>query len=150
MTCLRCGSPLELVVAIHERGLPPAHPDHDTVHDWSRVLSCPSCGYGDLRHFSHDCWPSEEDIDMAWSTQLAPAALAMVRSGLATCPDPSAPACACTVHMSLRDTEKRVRRLGILPPEDGERPDAPVVLRADGVPEFGSRVSGPGGCGGSR
>jgi len=133
--CLRCGSPLDLVVAIHQRDTPPG-PGHQ-VWDWSRVMSCPSCGYGDLRHFSHDDWPSEEHADMEWSTQLPPAALAVVREGVATCPDPADPACECTAHASLRESENRVRRLRIHPRSDeGERPDAHVVRRDDGVPEF--------------
>jgi len=123
-------------VAIDERGVPSDHPDHDTVYDWSRVMSCPDCGYGELRHFSHDCWPSEDEIDMEWSTQLLPAALALVKEGVAACPDPAAPACACPVHASLRESEKGMKRLRIYPRREGERPDAAVALRDDGVPAF--------------
>jgi hypothetical protein len=134
--CQRCPTPLELVVAIDERGLPPSSPDHDTVYDWSKVLSCPGCGFGELRVFSHDCWPSEDDVDMEWSTQLPPSTLTVIRDGLAGCPDPVVPACECPVHVSLRETRTRPGKLRIRPRRDGTRPDAFVVLRDDGVPEF--------------
>lgn len=135
MNCLRCRSPLELVVAIYERGTPPGPGPHQ-VWDWTRAMACPSCGYGDLRHFSHDDWPSEEDVDMEWSTQLPPAVLTLLREGVAGCPDPSVAACGCPAHVSLRESEKGVRRLLIRPHREGERPDAHVALRDDGVPEF--------------
>jgi hypothetical protein len=123
-------------VAVHERGMPPG-PGHHHVFDWSRVLSCPSCGYGDLRHFSHDDWPSEEDVDMEWSTQLQPDALTVLKAGVAACPDPTLPACECAVHVSLRESEKGIRRKRIYPRgEDGERPDVFVALGDDGAPEF--------------
>jgi hypothetical protein len=134
--CLRCGSPQDLVVAIEERGVPADHPDHDTVYDWTRVLSCPTCGYGDLRAFSHDCWPWEDEVDMEWSTQLPPAALALLREGVAACPDPTLPSCPCPAHVSLRKTHSYAKNLRIYPRREGDRPDASVTLRADGMPEF--------------
>ena len=136
MTCLRCGSPLDLVVAIDERGVPTG-PGHNYIYDWSRVLSCPSCEHGDLRHFSHDCWPSEDEIDMEWSTQVSPAGLAVLEEGLALCPDAAVPTCECAVHASLRESEKGMKRLRLYPRhEEGERPVVSVALRDDGVPEF--------------
>jgi hypothetical protein len=134
--CLRCRSPLELVVAIDERGVPSGEPGHDTVYDWTRVMSCPSCGYGDLRQFSHDCWPWEDEIDMEWSTQLQPEALALIRKGLAACPDPTVPTCQCLAHVRLRDTENHPKNLRIYPRREGDRPDGHVALRDDGAPEF--------------
>jgi hypothetical protein len=134
--CLRCSAPQDLVVFVSERGLPPADPAHDTVHDWSKVLSCPGCGYGDLRAFSHDCWPWEEDVDMEWSTSLPPDQLALIVEGLAVCPDPAVPTCECPLHTSLRDSVLRPAKLRIQPWREGTRPDGFVARRADGVPEF--------------
>lgn len=136
MNCLRCRSPQELVVAIDERGVPLGHPDHDTVYDWSRVMSCPSCGFGEVRHYSYDSWPSEDEIVMEWSTGLPLDALTVLKEGVAACPDTSVPACACPVHTSLRETEKGMKRLRVHPRREGERPDVYVALRDDGVPEF--------------
>jgi hypothetical protein len=62
--------------------------------------------------------------------------LTLLREGLAACPDPTVPACACPVHASLRETEKGMKRLRIHPRREGDRPDVFVLLRDDGVPEF--------------
>lgn len=136
MRCLRCGTPLEQVAALSLRGVPHGEEGHQTVRDWSVVLSCPGCGYGELRSFSHDCWkpPWEEEWDMEWSTQIPPEPLALIRQGMATCPDPTASACECPAHVSLRKTRTRPGNLQL--GDKGARPDAHVALRDDGVVEF--------------
>ena len=138
MTCLRCGERQKLVAAVDLRGVPHGDAGHDTVYDWSTVLSCPTCGHGELRVFSHDCWapPWEEEWDMEFSAEIPPEPLALIKRGMAGCPDPSAVACECPTHVSLRDSRTRPRKLRISPPKEGERPNAHVALRDDGVPEF--------------
>jgi len=134
--CLRCGTPQEQVVALSLRGVPHGAEGHDTVHDWSVVMSCPACGFGELRVFSHDCWapPWDEEWDMEWSAQLPPSPLAVIRDGMVACQDPTATACECPTHVSLRETRIKPTKLRL--DRDGERPDAHVALRDDGVPEF--------------
>ena len=136
MKCLRCGERQEPVVAIDLSGVPHGTAGHNVMYDWTTVLSCPGCGYGEVRHHSHDCWsdPWDEEWDMTWSTQLPPAPLALLRQGMATCPAPADPACECTAHASLRETRRRMSNL--LLGRDGTRPDGGVLLRDDGVPEF--------------
>jgi hypothetical protein len=142
VTCPRCAAAQELVIAIDLRGVPHTDTGHDTVYDWSVVLACPGCGYGELRAFSHDCWaqPWDEEWDMEWSTQLPPAALAVLKDGMATCPDPSATACECPTHVSVRATYDRAPNLRIdrVPSDElgTSRPDAHVGVTPDGVPEF--------------
>jgi hypothetical protein len=106
------------------------------------VLSCPSCGYGELRTFSHDCWspPWDEEWDMEWSAQLSPDTLAVLRKAVASCPDPSETGCECPVHISLRATTTIPANLRIdtaprAEPATG-RPDAHVTLTEAGVPAF--------------
>jgi hypothetical protein len=124
------------VVALSSRGVSHYAEGHDTIHDWSVVVSCPSCGYGELRSFSHDCWkpPWEEEWDMEWTTQIPPEPLVLIRQGMAACPDAAASACECPTHVSLRKTRTRAENLRL--GEKGARPDAHVALRDDGVPEF--------------
>ena len=143
MRCPRCDAVQELVIAIDLRGVPHSDVGHETVYDWSVVLACPGCGYGELRAFSHDCWaqPWDEEWDMEWSTQIPPAALALVREGMATCPDRSASGCECPTHLSMRATYHRAGNLRVEGvPKDRlatARPDAHVARTEDGVPEFG-------------
>jgi hypothetical protein len=147
VTCPRCAAAQELVIAIDLRGVPHTTTGHKTVYDWSVVLACPGCGYGELRAFSHDCWaqPWDEEWDMEWSTQIPPAALAMLMHGMAACPDPSATACECPTHVSVRATYNRAGNLRVEGvPKDKlatERPDAHVGVTPDGVPEFVYRPS---------
>lgn len=136
MKCLRCGTAQELVAALSLRGVSHGSEGHDTVHDWSVVMSCPACGFGELRVFSHDCWapPWDEEWDMEWSAQLPPSPLAVIKDGMAACQNPAAAACECPAHVSLRETRIKPDKLRL--DRDGERPDAHVALRDDGVPEF--------------
>lgn len=123
-------------MAISLRGVAHHAEGHDTVYDWSVVMACPSCGHGELRVFSHDCWapPWDEEWDMEWSTQIAPEPLAVLKNGMATCQDPTASACECPAHVSLRETRSRPDKLRT--DREGDRPSAHVTVRADGVPEF--------------
>jgi hypothetical protein len=140
--CLRCAAEQDLVVAIDLRGVPHGQADHDTVYDWTVILACQDCGFGELRNFSHDCWaqPWDEEWNMEWSTQVPPAALTLLLDGMVTCPDRAATACECPTHVSLRATYNRPRNLRLDRAPKGElgttRPDAHVGRTAAGVPEF--------------
>lgn len=142
MRCLRCDAAQELVIALDLRGVPHHSAGHHTVYDWDVVLSCPSCGYGELRTFSHDCWaqPWDEEWDMEWSAQLPPDTLAVLRQAVATCADPSVTTCECPAHTSLRATTTIPNNLRIDTAPKTElatgRPDAQVTLTENGVPAF--------------
>jgi len=139
--CLRCGAAQDLVIVIDLRGVPHHSTGHQTVYDWDVVLSCPSCGYGELRVYSHDCWaqPWDEEWDMEWSAQLPPDTLAVLREAAATCPDSSVAGCGCPVHLSLRATASAGAKFRIdTAPRStlaDDRPNATVTV-TDGVPAF--------------
>lgn len=122
------------------RGVPHSSAGHDHVYDWDIVLSCTGCEFGELRTYSHDCWShyEDEDWDMEWSSQLDAATLDLLRRSLAACPDTSAAACECAVHLSLRKTSAWTdkQRIDRNVAREGERPFAKVTLSDEGVPKF--------------
>jgi len=125
--CDRCGAERQLLVGIHERGVPHGAEGHNVVYDYVKVFGCPGCGYGIHWRFSHDCWndPWEEAWDMDWTRELTPADLTVLRQGLAGCPDPLADECACAAHAMLRISTDAVA---------GRRPS--VALTDGGLPVF--------------
>jgi hypothetical protein len=129
--CLRCKEDQDLVVAIEEGST--SHTRH-----WTDVYRCGTCDEGEIRHFSHDSWPSEDEWDMTWSARMATADLDRLAGALLDCPDPAVPACECAAHQWLRKT---TRFLGAsrIDGEDAVRPDdrcwRSVVLTEDGLPD---------------
>lgn len=131
MRCLRCQNDQVLVVAIEEGST--SHTRH-----WTDVHRCGICDEGEIRSFSHDSWPSEDEWDMTWSARMATADLDRLAGALLDCPDPAVPACECAAHQLLRKTTQSIGDSRI----DGLRRVAPddrnwrrVTLTEDGLPE---------------
>lgn len=131
MRCLRCRNDQVLVVAIEEGST--SHTRH-----WTEVHRCGTCDEGEIRHFSHDSWPSEDEWDMTWSARVATADLDRLAGGLLDCPDPAVPACECVAHQLLRKTTRyigpsRIDGADAVGPD--ERSWRTVALTGDGLPE---------------
>lgn len=92
-----------------------------TAH-WTEVWRCGTCVEGEIRHFSHDSWPSEDEWDMTWSARMATADLDRLAGALLDCPDPAVPACECAAHELLRKTTRSIGGSRI-DGDDAVRPD---------------------------
>lgn len=105
----------------------------------SSVWRCRPCGEGELRKFSHDSWPSEDEWDMNWALRVSGEDLDRLAGALRTCPDATAPACECAAHDLLRKTRyavygARIDEPGAVDPE--ALPVVRVALAEDGLPEL--------------
>ena len=105
---------------------------------YTDVWQCGTCDEGEIRLFSHDSWPSEDEWDMTWSARMATADVNRLAGALLDCPDPAVPACECAAHLLLRKTTETIGGSRI----DGSRAVGPddrawrsVALTGDGLPE---------------
>lgn len=107
ITCVVCASKqLQPLVWIHVRGIPPSEPEHNIIYDYSGILVCQACGYGQLEKFSHDCWSHDEDWDMYWWFALNPDDTKSLAQLLVACPNPLDARCTCPIHASLRHSDE--------------------------------------------
>lgn len=139
MTCLRCGVAQEQVAMLTLRGVPHHAEGHKTVHDWDALFYCSTCGNGELRTYSHDCWAHHEDEpwDQEYSRLIPAEDIAALRTAFAGCSRPFYPDCDCATHTSLRDTRRNLMGIYVVgdKPEQ-ERPLAHVSVDEAGVPAF--------------
>ncbi|MFD1050040.1 hypothetical protein ACFQ1S_33190, partial [Kibdelosporangium lantanae] len=105
---------------------------HNFVFDHTVVYACDSCGHGDLRSFSHDCFqpPWEEEWDMEWSADIAPEDMDHLRAAFTSCPSPTRFSCVCAAHERLRETKPMLAGTKI---RDGARIPGPITRKTIGI-----------------
>src|SRR6185295_2491694 len=106
--CLACEGPLRMLAALNRTGTPhgryppgvtdniePA--EHNFQFEYTAVFDCATCAHGDLRQLLHDCFqpPYEDPWDSEYTADIPPDDMARLRTGLASCPEPTRFDCDC-------------------------------------------------------